>query len=82
MRLIGGTPVHRINHAARINHVNRAGVTARHRVLQQRQALLLQIRWRGLGQQAGRMRARLTHQPMAVSQSSLRCPGRSDMRAA
>jgi len=45
--------------------VGRADVILRHRVLEQGQALFLQIRRRVLGQQPGCMRARLANQPVA-----------------
>ena len=54
-------PVHQVCQAGR------AGVIPRHRVLEQGQALLLQIRRRVLGQQPGRVRARLASQPVAGS---------------
>jgi hypothetical protein len=57
-------PVHQ-HPVHQVRQVGGAGVTPRHRVLEQRQALLLQIRRRVLGQQPGRMRARLPDQPMA-----------------
>ena len=58
------TPLHQ--HPVRqVRQIGRAGIIPRHRILQQGQALLLRIRRRVLGQHPGRMRARLTNQPMA-----------------